>query len=264
MSQAYNGSSAEPYYQWDSEVYLPSRTDLVPRYRDVFPNEPEVPYVPLNADHRYLTPPPLDPRYMDEDIGPKNDAPPIDEADWAPLPDSDEDEPAGARLTLAPPGLAPKPMVVHEDESDGWYRTTSALDPPPVLDNSPRRSTRKKASTSRAQSSPYKRPQPSTSNTASASKSPSSRTKGRNARAGPSAAARPPAGQATRGKKNAANKYAPKTSSPLKNSTTQESKDVRAGPATQGRWYIPPRKHSTGSVSVGSDSSDDSSASDSE
>lgn len=132
--------------------------------------------------------------------------------------------------------------------------------PPPGVENSPtdRRSKRQKANNGQVQSSPNKRSQPSanngSSNGSSAAGAASSPTKGRGARGRP----KNTTGQA-KNKKNASNKSTPKTSSLRKQAATTTAINAQPAPVTQGRWYIPPRRHSTGSVSVGSDSSGSSS-----
>ncbi|KAL1949684.1 hypothetical protein VTO73DRAFT_8565 [Trametes versicolor] len=255
MSRAREDSAANSAYQWDTQMSEPAWLERVPRYRDEFPDEPRgLPDVPLNADHRYCTPAPMDPHYKDEHVDPDDVLPPYNEADWAPLPD-DEEELTSARQPLAPPGTAQNPLVI-EDDGAGRYRKASALEPPPGIENSPagRRTKRQKANNGQALSSTNKRSQPSANNGSSAAGLSSTPKKGRGARGRPPAAAKSPTGQA-KSKKNASNKYTPKVSSPLKQVASKAATNAPDAPVTQGRWYIPPRKHSTGSVSVSSDSS---------
>ncbi|KAL1949682.1 hypothetical protein VTO73DRAFT_8563 [Trametes versicolor] len=216
MSRAHDGSTANSSYQWDIQVAEPMWLERVPIYHDEFPDEPRgLPDVPLNINHRYYTPDPMDPRYKVEYVDPKEVFPPYNEQE----------------------------------------RT-----PPPGVENSPtdRRSKRQKANNGHAQSLTNKRSQSSAKNGSSAAGMSSSPTKGRGARGRPSAAAKNSTGQA-KSKKNASNKSTPKTSSPRKQAASKAATNAPAAPVTQGRWYIPPRKHSTGSVSVSSDSSGSSS-----
>ncbi|KAI0648945.1 hypothetical protein C8Q79DRAFT_948012 [Trametes meyenii] len=235
-------------YKWPDMSAPPglSRNPSTSIYADFLPDPPKaLPDVPLNVDHRYCTPPPLDPRMIDEPIDQKDDFPPY--LGRAPSPD-DFDELTGAREPLpARPGTIGNPYVIEDDDDARRCREarqqSSAGEDDSRNGSSSKRATRKAAKTN-------------SSGSASGSASPSSSRRSRyNTRA--SAPEPPePMSRAELYKKTAADGFSPMKPSPLKNvaykapspHTTQVS----------DRWYIPPRKHSTGSVTVSSVTSSDS------
>ncbi|RDX43830.1 hypothetical protein OH76DRAFT_1409786 [Lentinus brumalis] len=89
------------------------------------------PDVPMNSQHRFCTPPPLDPRLVDSSPSEADDFPQF--TSRPPSPD-DFDELTGARPPLPPlPGSKRNPIVVDEDdfEHGGLHRgnTTTASAP---------------------------------------------------------------------------------------------------------------------------------------
>ncbi|KAI0636092.1 hypothetical protein C8Q77DRAFT_1071927 [Trametes polyzona] len=233
-------------YQWQDRN-TPSRVDWTPGYNNVnVVPEPSkgIPDVPLDVDHRHSAPPPLDPRYVEETVGPKGESRPH------------HGQPA-LLDPLAPLGSALNPLVIEDDENAKRHRAAQKpLGPPPGLENqTPRCPTQ---GTSRNAT-----PGPSSASTSSTSSS--SRTTRSTAKANapaPAPAPEPPIGQA-RYKKTAADGFTPKMSSPLKKvayvaAPSSSSASSSAITPTPDRWQIPPRKHSTGSVTVWSVSSSDS------
>ncbi|KAI0671904.1 hypothetical protein C8Q78DRAFT_1078647 [Trametes maxima] len=222
--------------------------NTTPIYADFLPGPPRaLPDVPLNVDHRYCTPPPLDPLMIDEPMDQKDDFPPY--LGRPPSPD-DFDELTGAREPLpARPGTMGNPYVIEDDDDARNRREVrqqssgGGNDGPSGSSSSSRRASRKTAKAS-------------SSGSASGNASPSSPRQSRyNTRA--SAPEPPePMSRAELYKKTAADGFSPKKPSGLRNlaykapspHTTQVS----------DRWYIPPRKHSTGSVTVTSVTSSDS------
>ncbi|KAH9847519.1 hypothetical protein C2E23DRAFT_943027 [Lenzites betulinus] len=263
MPRICNGGAKSDTYQW-STTAEPS-VQWTTGYSDIhyLPDPPKgVPDVPLNVDHRYCTPPPMDPRYIDPPVGPKDDFPP--HLGRAPSPD-DFDELTGARPPIAPPGSIHNPLVIEDDSRARQYRASlqqQQLGPPPGLERHqppPKQSSRSSSST--RQPANASRSQPSASSASGSSSSP--RATRSNARAGPSAPSQePPVGRA-RFAKTAANGFTPKTSSPLKKVAYKAYRDQAAAAQPQtlavpDQWHIPPRKHSTGSVTILSVTSSDS------
>ena len=112
----------------------------------------------------------------------------------------------------------------------------------------------------RSQGKPYSTTSPNSSPTSTASSSSSSRGTQRKAKKSPAGRKAP---KAPARKKAAANKFAPSVSSPLSQTAYTASRERTLSPtpppeAVHGRWYIPPRQHSTGSISAPSESSSES------
>ncbi|KAI0349737.1 hypothetical protein OH77DRAFT_1464990 [Trametes cingulata] len=155
---------------------------------------------------------------------------------------------SGPIPTIPPLGSLENPYVIEDDENARRYRQT--LPPPPGLENhGPRRSssTNRQPANAGSSSSSSKTPVASTS---------SSRGLANNARAGPSTQEPPIIGRSERYRKTAADGFTPKMPSPLKKLAYKAPSPVI--PPMPDRWQIPPRKHSTSSVTVLSVSSSDS------
>ncbi|KAI0833671.1 hypothetical protein BC628DRAFT_40489 [Trametes gibbosa] len=261
-----NPGTAESSYQWSPRAE-PSRVHWT---ADYLPDPPKgFPDVPLNVDHRYCTPPPMDPRFMDPPIGPKDDFPV--HVGRAPSP-GDFDELTGARPPIAHPGSRHNPFVVEDDTSRARQHRASRqgpLGPPPGLENhTPRSRQSARTASSSRQPATSSKSHPSASSSASASSpSSASRTARRSTRAAPSSPAAAPRSSRGRNAKATANNFTPKTSSPLKqvafraHHSESPAVDTASQPdhlTMQDRWHIPPRKHSAGSVTMLSVSSSDS------
>ncbi|KAI0366263.1 hypothetical protein BV20DRAFT_971966 [Pilatotrama ljubarskyi] len=242
------GGEPDNTYQWADNAG-PSRIDWASNNNEniqVVPDPPKgFPDVPLNVDHRYCTPPPLDPRYIEESVGPKDDFPPYHGRASSPS----NFEGYSDQIQMLPPlGTFENPYVIEDDDNARQYRQT--LPPPPGLENhGPRRTASNNRQSAQAVSS-------SSSSSTSMATTSSSRGTTSNARAGPSTQ-EPPIARSERYRKTAADGFTPKMPSPLKKLAYKAPSPV-VPPMPDSRWQIPPRKHSTSPVTVLSVSSSDS------
>ncbi|KAI9066332.1 hypothetical protein FKP32DRAFT_1674069 [Trametes sanguinea] len=218
----------------------------------VIPDPPKgFPDVPLNVDHRYCTPPPIDPRYRDQPTVAKDDFPQSYARGWTP---HDFEEPPGQGAPLAPPGLTKRypapappgseqnPYVVEDDENARRHREAR------------RQAAAEESRSSRASSQAAQGGPRYTSSKASypSSSSTTSIPNGRPPPPKPDTTPKTP----DRYKKTAPDGFSPKTPSPLKQVAYREP--TPRNTPVPSRWYIPPRKHSTGSVTATTDSSSES------
>ncbi|PIL29825.1 hypothetical protein GSI_08032 [Ganoderma sinense ZZ0214-1] len=232
------------------------------------PSAPLFPDVPLNPQHRYCTPPPLDAAFTEQstnvEVGFRSNMLTRDPSisDYLSLFEEPPSPPPPP-----PPGSQENPITLGDAgqgirQPDRSPRGKEVAEAKEVT--TPRRSPRSKPQTStsrRASSGSQGKPYPTTSpnsspaSTASSSRASPRKTKTAGAgRKAPKTAAR---------KKAATNKFAPSVSSPLSQVAFAASRERTLSPTpppteVHGRWYIPPRKHSTGSISASSESSSDS------
>lgn len=223
--------------------------------------------LPHIMQHRYCTPPPLDPAFTEPSTGlgtgfPSNMLtrnPSI--SDYLPLFEEPPPPP--------PVGSQENPMII-DDAGEGsrqaaHKRRGKEADEAPTS-TAPRRSPRStsqvptaRRASSGSQGKPYPTTSPNSSSTSTASSPQGSQRKGK-------ASASPRKGRKTPARKKAAGKkFVPSVCSPLSQAaftaaTPTPERSLGPTPPPQevhGRWYIPPRKHSTGSISAESESSSD-------
>ncbi|KAM5544532.1 hypothetical protein V8D89_001430 [Ganoderma adspersum] len=227
---------------------------------------PLFPDVPLNPQHRYSTPPPLDIMFAEQStnvgIGFRPNMLTRDPSISDYLSLFEEPPP--------PPGSQDNPITL--DDRDQGTRQPDHIAGSKEVEGvqevaAPRRSPRSDAQTStarrassRSQGKPYPTTSPNSSPTSTAS---SSSSRGTQRKTKKSAAGRKAPAKTPARKKAPANKFAPSVSSPLSQMAYTASRERTLSPtpppeAVHGRWYIPPRQHSTGSISAPSESSSDS------
>ncbi|CDO76980.1 hypothetical protein BN946_scf184298.g7 [Trametes cinnabarina] len=220
----------------------------------VVPEPPKgLPDVPLNVEHRYCTPPPIDPRYRDPPSTVKDDFPQNFSREPSP---GDFEELTGQRAPTAPPGLtkhrhapAPpgskhNPYVVEDDDNARRHRERRRQAVAAEQERA-----RPVASASRQPTGGHSQTSPNPSLTSS------SLLHSTRGSTGSRSSLQPPISPPTtpaRYNKTAPDGFSPKTSSPLKQVVYKEP--TPHSTPVSSRWYIPPRKHSTGSSDGSSDS----------
>ncbi|KAI0775038.1 hypothetical protein BD413DRAFT_292138 [Trametes elegans] len=221
------GGAPATTYQWTersnpSQVNWARESSDVTVYVNVVSDPPKtLPDVPLNVDHRYCTPPPLDPRYIIQEEPRKDDFPQYLGPDISPS-DFEQDG--------APPGTWMNPLVIEGGAEARQFRENLFIGPPPGLED-------RRGAASTAPPPPAAPPaQPAARRPAQIATD-----------LDPDIAE----SRTARYKKTAADGFSPKTSSPLKRVAFRAP-----SPMPVSRWYIPPRKKSAGSVSASSTSSD--------
>ncbi|KAI0329319.1 hypothetical protein GY45DRAFT_1325271 [Cubamyces sp. BRFM 1775] len=257
--------TADPTYQWQEKTD-PSRVGWPPSANpgSTYPAQgppKSLPDVPLNADHRYCTPPPMDPRFIDQ---PR-------EKDEFPQYQGRHSFPGGFeevkfdQYFAAPDGSKNNPYVVEDDENARRHREVRRQSMHSSKSGSSSRSSSESTYRQPLSTMPVPTrkapPPPSRSPVASSSSSSSSRTTRSVSSTGP---ATPPGvtpiGRA-KYQKTAADGFTPKASSPLKQVAYAAS--TRTNTPVSNAWYVPPKKQSTGSIAVAeSESSSDSEYSD--
>ncbi|OSC99893.1 hypothetical protein PYCCODRAFT_1437867 [Trametes coccinea BRFM310] len=256
------GGATDSAYQWQ-ERSTPSQVGWTSGGNHVnnvivIPDPPKgFPDVPLNVDHRYCTPPPIDPRYRDPPSVTEDDFPQSYER--GSLPGGFQEltsqhvplSPPGLtkrRPTPAPPGSKQNPYVVEDDEIARRHREARRQ---AVAEERNMARPSSGASYQSAHGGPRH-----ASSSASHAGSSSRSTRSNASRRPP-----PPKLESTprtpeRYKKTAPDGFSPKTSSPLKQVAYKEP--TPRNTPVPSRWYVPPRKHSTGSVTATTESSSDS------
>ncbi|KAI9000661.1 hypothetical protein BD414DRAFT_532505 [Trametes punicea] len=243
------GGVPDNTYQWPERTG-PPRVDWTSDNRHTsvgtVPDPPKpLPDVPLNVDPRYCTPA-IDPLYVEEPTRQKRNSP----QHFGRQPSlNDLKNINGERQTSPSPGSQQNPYVIQDDENAERHREARRQSEFVKNGTTPHTSRAARQSTDRSSRSD--------AGAAQSSYSASSRTTRGNASAGQPGPSEPPARGWARYRKTAADGFSPKTSSPLKKIAYQAPSPAPSPP--QSRWYIPPRKSSTGSTTaVESDSSSDS------
>ncbi|KAH9902610.1 hypothetical protein C8Q73DRAFT_12198 [Cubamyces lactineus] len=256
----------------DSTYQLPDRADS-PQYGRSPPASAgntyvaqgppkSLPDVPLNPDHRYCTPPPMDPRFIDQPRE-KDDFPQYNGRRTLP---GGFEEVTVNHYPTAPDGSKNNPYVVEDDENARRHREArrQSVHSSKSESSSSRRSSKSPSRhSSRATPVPTRKAPAPPSHTPPASSSSSSSSRTTRSSSSKGSATPPgltPTGRA-RYQKTAADGFTPKAPSPLKQVAYAAS--PRMNTPVSNAWYVPPKKHSTGSVVVAeSESSSDSEYSD--
>ncbi|KAI0663767.1 hypothetical protein C8Q70DRAFT_377604 [Cubamyces menziesii] len=215
----------------------------------------------LHLQHRYCTPPPMDPRFIDEPRE-KDDFPQYHGRHSYP---SGYEETTLNQHPTAPDGSKNNPYVVEDDENARRHREARRQSAHSNKSESSGSHSSKSSSRQSSRAAPVRKVPAPPSRTPPALLPASSSSTSRTTRGGSSKGSSTPPNLTPIGKakyqKTAADGYTPKAPSPLKQVA------YAAGPRTNtpvsSAWYVPPRKHSTGSIVVAaSESSSDSEYSD--